>query len=161
MFTNNASSYFKSIVTQNFFVVSFMLMILVIESLLYHTPWWYGMSHLWCAFIIFTFVLMLNGLSESHMFEKYLVLQKTVTVKSLSNRIISFVFTDWANEQFNPYHPITISYFFIDKLLMFVILLTLFLECTCCWYLCVSHSSFGMLSLFLLFGYLCPGFPQQ
>ena len=55
------------------------------------------------------FVEMLNGSSESRMFETYFGLQNTVSVESLSNKIRSLMFTVCANEQCSPDHPISVS----------------------------------------------------
>ena len=161
IWTKDAIYSFKFIVTQNFSVMSFILMIMVKYFFLYHTSLMYVMSHLWCDFISPPFLLILNLLSKSCMFDTHFGLQKTVSVESMSNRISSFVFMACANEQCNPEHPITGSSFLLDKLLLLMLLLPSFLECTWCWALFITHSSFVIFSLVLHYGDLCPGFPQK
>ena len=156
MWTNNASYCFGSIVTRNFPVVYFILMIFVMKFLLDQTSLMCGMSHFWCYFIGPPFVLMPNGLSKSCMFDTYFELQKTVSVESLPNRIISFMLTSCANEQFSPAQKITRYSLLLDKILPLVFLSSSFLECTCFWAL-----SFGILSLVMQSGYFCPIFPHQ
>ena len=161
MWTNNASSSFESIMMQNFSVMYFILMIFMIEFLLYYKSLMYGMLHFWCDFIVPTFVLILNGLFESCMFDTYIVLQNTVSVKSLSNMMSYFILTACANEQCNPDHPITGYSFLINKLLILVISSPSLFDCTCCWAFFIAHSYFVILSLVLKYGYLCPDFTQQ
>ena len=139
MWTNNTSSSFKSIVMQNLPVISFILMIFVMEYLLYHTSLMYGLSQLWCDLISPQFVLILNVLSKSRMFDTYLGVQKNVSVEALSNKISSLILTICANEQCNTDHPITGYSFLIDKLLTIVILLSSLFDCTCCWALFIAH----------------------
>ena len=76
----------------------------------------YGMLHFWCDFISPQFVLILNGLSESRMYDTYFVLQNPMSIESLSNMMIYFILTACANEQCNTSHLITGYYFLIDKL---------------------------------------------
>ena len=73
-------------------------MILVIEFSLYHTSLIYGISHFWCNFIRPKFLLMLNGLSKSCMFDTYFGWQKTMSAEYLSNGISFFVFVASMNK---------------------------------------------------------------
>ena len=137
-FTNNASSYFKFIVMWNLLFVSFILMMFIIILFLYHILLMYFMSYFWYNFISPVFLLIFNRFSESRMFDIYFGLNKTVSVESISNRISSFIFTACANEQCNHVQKITGSFFYIDNLLPLVVLLSLLLECTCCWALFIA-----------------------
>ena len=97
MWINIASYTLKYIVTQNFSVTSFILIMLLMEFLLCHTLLRFVMLHYWCSLIIPKFILILNGLSESHMLDVYFGLQNTVSVELLSNRISYFILTSWEN----------------------------------------------------------------
>ena len=133
-------------------------MIFLIGFLLYHTSLLYGMSHFQCDLISPQYVLILNGLSKSSMFDTYFGLQKTMSVDSLSNSISSFIFIACANKQCNTDHPITGYSLFLGKLIPLVILLSSLFDCTCYLASFITHSYFGILSLVMQSGDFCPDF---
>ena len=102
METKKCISSFNSIVRKLLSVISFTIILFVMELLMYHISLMYGMSHFWYDLFIPQFGLILNGLSKSHMLDTHLGLHKNVYVESLSNRLIYFILNDCADEQFNP-----------------------------------------------------------